>query len=102
LDSPPTRPSAPHGTESDLAKGFDAPIVHVNTGDGPVSAVRLALAFRERFGHDVVVDLSAIAVSATTSRTNRRTQPLMAQAIAGGPTVREQYAASVLRGLVTA
>jgi 2-oxoglutarate dehydrogenase E1 component len=44
---------------SDLAKGFDVPIVHVNADDvaACVSAVRLAFAFREEFGHDVVIDL---------------------------------------------
>jgi 2-oxoglutarate dehydrogenase E1 component len=44
---------------SDLAKGFDVPIIHVNADDvaACISAVRLAFAFREEFGHDVVLDL---------------------------------------------
>ena len=44
---------------SDLAKGFDVPIIHVNADDvaACVSAVRLAFAFRQEFGHDVVIDL---------------------------------------------
>ena len=44
---------------SDLAKGFDAPIIHVNADDaeGAIAAIRLAMAFRERFRHDIVVDL---------------------------------------------
>jgi multifunctional 2-oxoglutarate metabolism enzyme len=44
---------------SDLAKGFDVPIVHVNADDVPacMSAVRLAFAFRKEFGHDVLIDL---------------------------------------------
>ncbi len=44
---------------SDLAKGFDVPIIHVNADDveASVSAVRLAMAFREEFGHDVLIDL---------------------------------------------
>ena len=44
---------------SDLAKGFDIPIVHVNADDpeAALAAIRLALAYRRRFGHDVVVDL---------------------------------------------
>ena len=44
---------------SDLAKGFDVPIIHVNADDVPacMSAVRLAFAFREEFGHDVLIDL---------------------------------------------
>ncbi len=44
---------------SDLAKGFDVPIIHVNADDVPAcqSAVRLAFAFRQEFGHDVLIDL---------------------------------------------
>src|SRR5271165_2532107 len=44
---------------SDLAKGFDVPIIHVNADDVPacISAVRLAFAFRKEFGHDVLIDL---------------------------------------------
>ncbi|MFP5364266.1 MAG: multifunctional oxoglutarate decarboxylase/oxoglutarate dehydrogenase thiamine pyrophosphate-binding subunit/dihydrolipoyllysine-residue succinyltransferase subunit [Thermoleophilia bacterium] len=44
---------------SDVAKGFDVPIIHVNADDvaACVSAVRLAWAFRREFGHDVVIDL---------------------------------------------
>ena len=41
---------------SDLAKGFDIPIVHVNADDpeAALSAVALALAYRAEFGHDFV------------------------------------------------
>jgi multifunctional 2-oxoglutarate metabolism enzyme len=44
---------------SDLAKGFDVPIIHVNADDVPacISAVLLAYAFRQEFGHDVLIDL---------------------------------------------
>ena len=44
---------------SDLAKGFDVPIIHVNADDvaACMSALRLAFAFREEFGHDVLIDL---------------------------------------------
>ena len=44
---------------SDLAKGFDVPIIHVNADDvsACMSAVRLAFAFRQQFGHDVLIDL---------------------------------------------
>jgi multifunctional 2-oxoglutarate metabolism enzyme len=44
---------------SDLAKGFDVPIIHVNADDvaASMSAVRLAFAFRQEFGHDVLIDL---------------------------------------------
>ncbi len=44
---------------SDLAKGFDIPIIHVNADDveACMSAARLAFAYRERWGHDVLIDL---------------------------------------------
>jgi len=44
---------------SDIAKGFDVPIIHVNADDvaACLSAVRLAFAFRREFGHDVLIDL---------------------------------------------
>jgi 2-oxoglutarate dehydrogenase E1 component len=90
---------------SDLAKGFDAPIVHVNADDpeAAVSAIRLALAFRERFGHDVVVDLVGYRRFGHNEQDEPSyTQPLMAQAIAEQPTVREQYAARLVsEGVVT-
>ena len=44
---------------SDLAKGFDVPIIHVNADDveACIAAVRLAMAFRETFGRDALIDL---------------------------------------------
>ena len=44
---------------SDLAKGFDIPIIHVNADDIEACrmATRLAMAFRERFERDVLIDL---------------------------------------------
>jgi len=44
---------------SDLAKGFDVPIVHVNADDAEacVMAVRIAIAYRTRFAKDFLIDL---------------------------------------------
>src|SRR6185312_8460269 len=44
---------------SDLAKGFEVPIVHVNGDDAEacVVAVWLGLAYRARFGKDFLIDL---------------------------------------------
>jgi 2-oxoglutarate dehydrogenase E1 component len=44
---------------SDIAKGYDCPIIHVNADDvqAAIAAVRLAFAFRQEFGHDIVIDL---------------------------------------------
>jgi 2-oxoglutarate dehydrogenase E1 component len=90
---------------SDLAKGFDVPIVHVNADDPEcaLAAIRLALAYRHRFGHDVVVDLVGYRRHGHNEQDEAAyTQPLLAAAIAEHPTVREQYAASlVARGFVT-
>ena len=91
---------------SDLAKGFDVPIVHVNADDpeAAISAIRLAMAFRRRFGHDVVVDLVGYRRLGHNEQDEPAyTQPLMAAAIAGHPTVREQYAGRlVAQGVISA
>jgi 2-oxoglutarate dehydrogenase E1 component len=44
---------------SDLAKGFDVPVIHVNADDveACIAAVRLAASYRERFRRDVLIDL---------------------------------------------
>jgi 2-oxoglutarate dehydrogenase E1 component len=90
---------------SDLAKGFDTPIIHVN-GDDPeaaISAVRLALAYRARFGHDVVIDLVGYRRFGHNEQDEPAyTQPIMASQIERHPTVRALYAADlVARGILT-
>jgi 2-oxoglutarate dehydrogenase E1 component len=80
---------------SDLAKGFDIPIIHVNADDAEaaIAAVRLALAYRKRFCHDVVVDLVGYRRFGHNEQDDPAyTQPLMAAAIHSHPTVRELYA----------
>jgi 2-oxoglutarate dehydrogenase E1 component len=80
---------------SDLAKGFDTPIVHVNADDpeAAISAIRLAMAFRERFHHDVVVDLVGYRrFGHNEGDEPGYTQPLMYKLIDEHPTVRGQYA----------
>ena len=90
---------------SDLAKGFDIPIIHVNADDAEaaISAVRLALAFRSRFGEDVVVDLVGYRRHGHNEQDEAAyTQPLMAERIAQQPSVREQFAAQLVeQGVVT-
>lgn len=91
---------------SDLAKGFDIPIIHVNADDpqAAISAIRLALAFRRRFGHDVLVDLVGYRrFGHNETDEPAYTQPLMAARIAAHPTVRDQFAARLVdEGVVTA
>ena len=80
---------------SDLAKGFDVPIIHVNADDpeAAISSIRLAMAYRERFGHDVVVDLVGYRRHGHNEQDEAAyTQPLLAAAIAEHPTVRALYA----------
>src|SRR5947199_8066591 len=84
---------------SDLAKGFDVPIIHVNADDpeAAISAVRLAMAYRRRFGPDVVIDLVGYRRHGHNEQDEAAyTQPLLAAAIAEHPTAREQFAARLV------
>ncbi|MDQ4082340.1 MAG: 2-oxoglutarate dehydrogenase E1 component, partial [Actinomycetota bacterium] len=90
---------------SDLAKGFDIPIIHVNADDpeAAVSSIRLAMAYRERFGQDVVVDLVGYRrFGHNEGDEPAYTQPLMYTTIERHPTVREGYTETLVeRGVVT-
>jgi len=90
---------------SDLAKGFDVPIIHVNADDpeAAISAVRLAMAYRERFRQDAVVDLVGYRRLGHNEQDEPAyTQPLMYRTIAEHPTVRELYASALAeQGVVT-
>jgi 2-oxoglutarate dehydrogenase E1 component len=84
---------------SDLAKGFDVPIVHLNADDpeAAVSAIRLALGFRRRFGHDVVVDVVGYRRWGHNEGDEPAyTQPLMVERIQQHPSAREQYTAQLV------
>jgi 2-oxoglutarate dehydrogenase E1 component len=90
---------------SDIAKGFDAPIVHVNADDpeAAIAAVRLALAYRGEFGCDVVVDVVGYRrFGHNEADEPAYTQPLMYERIAGHPTVRELYAKALAEAGVVA
>ena len=90
---------------SDLAKGYDVPIIHVNADDVPacVSAVRLAFAFRQEFGHDVLIDLIGYRrFGHNEADEPAYTQPEMYQKIKKHPSVRELYAQQLIgQGAVT-
>jgi len=91
---------------SDLAKGFDLPIIHVNADDiaACVTAVRLAVAFRRKFGRDVLVDLVGYRrFGHNETDEPAYTQPVMYRIIREHPTVRELFAAELIEeGLLTA
>ena len=96
-----TDPASSRSTRysSDLAKGFDIPIVHVNADDpeAALAAIRLAMAYRRKFGHDVVVDLVGYRRHGHNEQDEAAyTQPLLAAEIAEHPTVREQFAAKLV------
>ena len=84
---------------SDLAKGFDVPIVHVNADDvdSCIASVHLAIDFRRRFGHDVIIDLIGYRrFGHNETDEPAYTQPDMYERIKTHPTVRELYAQKLI------
>jgi len=80
---------------SDLAKGFDVPIVHVNADDPEacLSAVNLAMLYLQKFAGDVVINLVGYRRHGHNEGDEPRyTQPLMYERIDKHPPVREIYA----------
>jgi 2-oxoglutarate dehydrogenase E1 component len=90
---------------SDLAKGFEIPIVHVNADDPEacIAAARLAHAYRERFRKDFLIDLIGYRRWGHNEGDDPSlTQPVLYARIATHPTVRELWAAELVRrGAVT-
>ena len=90
---------------SDLAKGFDLPIVHVNADDveACIAAVHLAIDYRRKFGRDVLIDLVGYRRFGHNEQDEPLyTQPLMYEAIKSHPTVRELFASKlVAQGVLT-
>ncbi len=90
---------------SDLAKGYDVPIVHVNADDveACIAAVRLAIDYRAKFGRDTVIDLIGYRRFGHNEQDEPMyTQPLMYDAIKSHPTVRELFAAQlVAQGVIS-
>ncbi len=91
---------------SGLARGFKVPIVHVNADDPEacVEAARLAIAYRNTFKRDFLIDLVGYRRHGHNEGDEPAfTQPLMYQKIAAHPTVREIFATTLeARGLITA
>ena len=90
---------------SDLAKGYDVPIIHVNSDDvaACVSAIRLAFAYRQEFGHDVLIDLIGYRrFGHNEADEPAYTQPEMYTQIKQHPPVRELFARQLVdSGTVT-
>src|SRR2546421_326908 len=91
---------------SDLAKGFDAPIIHVNADDveACLAAARLAMLYRDKFHGDVVIDVVGYRRWGHNEGDEPAyTQPVMYERIKQTPTARQRYADQLTReGVVDA
>ncbi len=90
---------------SDLAKGFEVPIIHVNADDPDacLTAVRLGQAYRDQFHKDVLIDLVGYRRWGHNEGDEPAfTQPHMYEIIRTHPTVRELYARHLVQlGIVS-
>ncbi len=90
---------------SDLAKGFEIPIVHVNADDPEacLTAARLACAYRDEFHKDFLIDLVGYRRWGHNEGDEPAfTQPRMVEAIRRHPTARQSWAEELIRqGIVT-
>jgi 2-oxoglutarate dehydrogenase E1 component len=89
----------------DLAKGFEIPVVHVNADDplSCLSVARLAVAYRQRFGKDFLIDLVGYRRWGHNEGDEPAfTQPQMYALVNRHPTVRQRFADQlVAEGIVT-
>ncbi len=84
---------------ADMAKGFNVPIVHVNADDVEAcsAAVRLAMAYRERWGRDIVIDVIGYRrYGHNETDEPAYTQPQIAAQIKAHPPVSEIYAKQLI------
>ncbi|PYI51892.1 2-oxoglutarate dehydrogenase E1 component [Paenibacillus flagellatus] len=90
---------------SDLAKGYEIPVVHVNADDPEacLEAVRIACEFRARFGKDFLIDLIGYRrYGHNESDDPETTQPIMYGKLRNHPPVAELYARKLIgAGVVT-
>jgi 2-oxoglutarate dehydrogenase E1 component len=95
--SPQFARSSPY--PSDVAKGVQAPIFHVN-GDDPEAvtfACKMAIEFRQRFHRDIVIDMWCYRRFGHNEGDEPGfTQPLMYKTIKGHPGVSDVYAARLI------
>ncbi len=91
---------------SDLAKGFEMPIIHVNADDAEacVIAMRIAVAYRSKFKKDFLVDLVGYRRWGHNEGDEPTyTQPKMYEKVKAHPTPRQVFGAKlVAEGLITA
>lgn len=92
-----TEPEDSRSTQfaSDLAKGFEIPIIHVNADDPDacLTAVRLGQVYRDHFHKDVLIDLVGYRRWGHNEGDEPSfTQPRMYEIVRSHPTVRDLYA----------
>ncbi|MDE0359045.1 MAG: 2-oxoglutarate dehydrogenase E1 component [Gammaproteobacteria bacterium] len=88
---------------SDLAKGYDIPVLRVNADDPPacLTAMRLAMAYRAEFHDDIVVDLIGYRRHGHNEGDDPAyTQPRLYQRIRAHPTVFTLYAEALVKASV--
>jgi 2-oxoglutarate dehydrogenase E1 component len=84
---------------SGLARGFKIPITHVNADDpvACIEAARLAIAYRQHFKLDYLIDLVGYRRYGHNEGDEPAfTQPAVYQIVSAHPTVREKYAAALV------
>jgi len=90
---------------SGLARGFKIPITHVNADDpvACIEAARLAIAYRQRFKLDYLIDLVGYRRYGHNEGDEPAfTQPAVYQIVSAHPTVRELYARALIEaGAIT-
>ena len=90
---------------SDLAKGFEVPIVHVNADDAEscIHVVRLGIEYRAKFGKDFLIDLVGYRRHGHNETDEPAfTQPTLYKKIRSHPTPREVWGNRlVAEGIVT-
>ena len=80
---------------SDVAKGYDIPVIHVNADDAEacLGAMRLAMAYRAKFNDDVVIDLMGYRRHGHNEGDEPAyTQPTVYKVVREHPTVRTLWA----------
>lgn len=91
---------------SDLAKGFEVPIVHVNADDAEscIHVVRLAIEYRAKFGKDFLIDVVGYRRHGHNETDEPAfTQPTLYKKIRAHPSPREIWGSRlVAEGVVTA
>ncbi len=86
---------------ADIARGYDLPILHANadTPEAVVRAAELAVAFRQRFHHDILVDIVGYRRKGHFGHDDPTcTQPAMQRVVQAKPTAVVLYRQALIEG----